>query len=112
MTSYYAMTCIYQHDTEFRCSWNLTATKANPTAEEAIDHLEAIFHENVSDTWNLDDDISSQATLNLHGLSPEDFARELVLNEKQSKIRYGVDWVIQTNWEEVDLDNWDHPCNI
>lgn len=116
MTSYYATTCFYQNETEFRCTWDLTATKENPTEEETIDHLAAMLSENDPDTWNLDEDEDedevSQTTLNLHGLSPQEFARELVLNEDEAAQRFGVTWVISTRWEEVDPDNWEHPCNL
>jgi len=111
MTAYYATTRFYQNNQEFQCSWDLTATKQDPTAEETIEHLSAILSENHAETWNLDDDDSCQSTLNLHGLSPEDFARELVQNEVESQKRFGVNWEISTKWDEVDSD-FDHPCNV
>jgi len=105
------MTRFYQNDQEFQCSWDLNATKGSPSDEETIQHLAAMLSENFAETWNLDDD-SYQSTLNLHGLSPEDFARELVLNEVESQERFGVTWQISTKWDEVDPDNWEHPCNL
>ena len=113
MTAYYATTRFYQNDQEFQCSWDLNATKGAPTDEETIQHLAAMLSENYPDTWDLDeDDDSSQTILDLHGLSPQDFARALVLNEKDAVALYGVTWVISTLWKEVDPDNWEHPCNL
>ena len=59
-----------------------------------------------------DEDEDAQATLDLQGISPEQFARELVLSEEQSAERYGVTWAISTNWAVVDAENWEHPCNL
>jgi hypothetical protein len=117
MTSFYCNTRFYQNEIEYCCSWDLTATKGDPTEEETIEHLAAILSENDPATWNLEededeDDYPSTPILNLHGLSPENFARELVLNEKESQNRFGVTWEIWTRWEEVDPDNWEHPCNL
>lgn len=117
MTAYYATTRFYQNDQEFQCCWDLTATKGDPTAEETIEHLSAMLDENFPETWGFDEDEEdedevSQTTLNLHGLSPQDFARALVLNEKDAEALYGVTWVISTLWKEVDPDNWEHPCNL
>ena len=123
MIAYYATTRFYQDDQEFECTWDLNATKENPTAEETIRHFAAIFEENFPETWNLDEveedgdneeeeDNSTPTPLNLYGLSPEDFARELVLNETESKTRYGITWAISTRWEQVDTDCWEHPCNL
>lgn len=119
MTSFYCTTYFYQNDEEFRCTWDLTATKEEPTTEETINHLAAILSENYPDTWNTDedecegeDDYSSSSVLNLHSLSPEDFAKELVMKENESKNHLGVTWEICTRWEEVDPDNWEHPCNL
>ena len=112
MTSYYATTRFYQNDQEFQCTWDLNATKCAPTDEETIQHLAAMLSENFADTWNLDEDESPQYTLNLHGLSPKDFACELVLNEVESQARFGVNWEISTQWDAVDPDNYEHPCNL
>ncbi len=121
MTSFYATTLFHQNDQEFRCTWDLTATKGNPSQEEIIHHLAAMLEENFPETWNLDEesddedadeDSQAQTTLNLHGVSPEDFARELVLNEAQAAEHFGTTWLISTKWEEVDSENWDHPCNV
>jgi len=117
MTVYYSTTRFYQNDQEFQCSWDLNATKGAPSDEETIQHLAAMLSENFAETWNLDEDDEyadqpSQTTLNLHGLSPQDFARVLVLNEKDAESLYGVTWVISTLWKEVDPDNWEHPCNL
>lgn len=113
MNSYYATTRFYQNDTEFRCSWDLTATQGDPTEEETIEHLAAMLSDNYPETWNLDeDDQTFPSVLNLHGLSPKEFARKLVLNEEESQKRLGVTWEISTRWQEVDPDNWEHPCNI
>ena len=123
MTSYYCTTCFYQNDIEFRCSWDLSATKGEPTSEETINHLAAMLDENYPETWNLleedeeddeeqDQEDSALTTLNLYGLSPQEFAQELVLHEKRAEERYGVTWVVSTNWEEADPDYWEHPCNL
>lgn len=114
MTTFYATTRFYQNDQEFQCSWDLTATKQDPTAEETIQHLAAMLSENFPETWGFDEDEDevTQTSLNLHGLSPKDFARQLVLNENESQQRFGVTWEISTRWEEVDPDNWEHPCNL
>jgi len=115
MTTYYATTRFYQNDQEFLCSWDLNATKNAPTDEETIQHLAKILTENDAETWNLDEDNEDEdypLTLDLHGLSPKDFALELVLNEKESQDHLGVFWEISTKWDEVDPDNWEHPCNL
>lgn len=120
MTSYYCTTYLYQNGVEFRCSWDITATKEDPTSEETINHLAAMLDENHPETWNLVDDCeddedagdSEPTTINLNGLSPQEFARELVLNERQAEERYGVTWVISTNWVEAIPDCWEHPCNL
>ena len=130
MTSFYATTYFYQNDQEFRCTWDLTATKEDLTIEETIHHLASMFQENYPETWNLDEegdededededeheddeesDLHMHNTLHLHGLSPEEFARELVLRQEQSADRFGVTWEISTRWDEVDPDNWEHPSN-
>jgi len=115
MTTYYATTRFYQNDQEFLCSWDLNATKDAPTDEETIQHLTKILTENDAETWNLDEDNEDEnypLTLDLHGLSPKDFALELVLNEKESQDHLGVFWEISTKWDEVDPDNWEHPFNL
>jgi len=128
MTSYYATTYFYQDDQEFRCAWDLTATKDNPTDEETISHLAAMLKENYPETWALDEDDEDEdedegedegededslpSTLNLFGLSPNEFAREIVLNEESAAERFGLTWTISTRWEEVDPDNWENPCNL
>jgi hypothetical protein len=126
MTTYYATTRFYQNGVEFQCSFDLNvASNWNPTDEETISHLASILNENVPETWGFDDedecdedcddedeDEDAQATLDLQGISPEQFARELVLSEEQSAERYGVTWAISTNWDVVDAENWEHPCNL
>jgi hypothetical protein len=122
MTTYYASTYFYQNDQEFQVDWDLTATKDDPTEEETISHLAAILEENWEETWGLEDDGdededddeegSLPSTLNLFGLSPKEFARQLVLNTQEAEERFGVTWTISTRWEEVDSDNWEHPCNL
>ena len=131
MTTYYATTRFYQNGVEFQCSFDLNvASNGNPTDEETISHLASILNENVPETWGVDDedecdedecdedcddedeDEDAQATLDLQGISPEQFARELVLSEEQSAERYGVTWAISTNWAVVDAENWEHPCNL
>ena len=127
MTSYYTTTYFCQDDQEFRVSWDLTATKDNPTDEETIAHLTRILEENEPDTWGFEyeededdeddddedeDDTSLPSTLNLFGLSPKEFAREIVLNKESAAERFGVTWTISTRWEEVNPDNWEHPCNL
>ena len=109
MTTYYATTYLYQNDQEFQCTWDLTATKENPTNEETISHLAAMLSENCEDTWNSFDDA---LLVDLCGLSPLEFAQEIVLNEKSASERFGLTWTISTRWEEVDPDNWEHPCNL
>lgn len=75
-----------------------------------------MLHENDPDTWSLDEDEdeygSLPTTLNLFGLSPEDFARQLVYHSEEANQRFGVSWEISTKWDEVDPDNWEHPCNL
>lgn len=113
MTAFYATTYFYQNNQEFRCTWDLYATKHDPSADETIQHLTAMLSENFADTWNLDEDNDSyQFALDLHGLSPEEFSRELVLNEVESQGRFGVTWKITTEWEAVDSENYEHPCNL
>lgn len=116
MTSYYATTRLYQSDQEFSCSWDLTATKGNPTNEETIQHLAAMLSENFPETWSLDEeeieDDSAPTTLNLHELCPDAFARQLVLNEQEAEELYGVTWEISTNWEEADPECWEHPSEL
>jgi hypothetical protein len=122
MTAYYAATYFQQNDQEFRCTWDLTATKDNPTDQETISHLAAMLEDNYPETWALEedcedededeDDNSLPSTLNLFGLSPNEFAREIVLNEESAAERFGLSWTISTRWEEVDPDNWEHPCNL
>jgi hypothetical protein len=114
MSVYYAATYFHQNDQEFRCTWDLTATKENPTDDETIRHLAAMLEENDPETWALDEDDEDDALpcrIDLFGLSPLEFAREIVLNEKSAAQRFGLTWTISTRWEEVDPDNWDHPCN-
>ena len=132
MTTYYATTRFYQNGVEFQCSFDFNvASNVNPTDEEIISHLASILNENVPETWGFDDEDEcdedcededededddeaefTQATLDLQGISPEQFARELVLSEEQSAERYGVTWAISTNWAVVDAENWEHPCNL
>lgn len=118
MTAYYASTYFYQNDQEFQVDWDLTATKDAPTEEETIAHLAAILEENWEETWGLEDDEdedeedSLPSTLNLFGLTATRFARELVLNPEAAEERFGLTWTISTRWEEVDPDNWEHPCNL
>ena len=110
MTAYYATTRFYQNVQEFECTWDLSATPESPSKEEAITHLSIILEENYAEIWGRDEE-EIQA-LDLHGLSPVELARELVLNEKESTNRYGVTWEISTRWEETDPDNWEHPGNL
>ena len=113
MTAFYATTYLYQNDQEFRCTWDLNVTKHDPSADETIQHLAAMLSENFAGTWNLDEDNETcQFALDLHGLSPEEFSRELVLNEVESRERFGVTWEISTQWEAVDPSNYEHPCNL
>ena len=111
MTAYYAMTYLYQNDVEYRCSWDLCCDiKGEPTDEELIAHLWDMLSENYESTWNtFDDDL----VVNLHGLSPKEFARELVLNFESAQERGLVsDYEINTNWDEVGDGDYDHPCNL
>jgi len=125
MTIFYATTRFFQDDQEFECTWDLNATKENPTEEETIRHFAEMFEENFPETWNLDEvendedneeeednDDSTPTSLNLFGLSPYDFATELVLHETESKSRFGITWAVSTRWEQVDADCWEHPCDL
>lgn len=118
MTSYYCTTYFNQNDVEFRCTWDLTATKEEPTSEEIIHHLAAMLGENHSETWNLheeeeDEDCKpSHFTVDLYGLTPEDFAKELVLNEREAEQNFGLTYIISTRWQEVCDEAYEHPCNL
>jgi hypothetical protein len=117
MTTFYAATYFHQNTQEFRCTWDLTATKEDPREDETIRHLAAMLEENDPETWALDDDEedddhSLPCRIDLFGLSPIEFASEIVKNEKSAAERFGLTWTISTCWEEVDPDNWDHPCNL
>jgi len=111
MTTFYAATRFCQDGNEFKCTWDLSATKGCPTDDDTINHLTSILEENCEDTWGRDEDEEVQE-LNLYGLSPEAFARELVLNEAKSAESFGTTWEISTKWVEVDAENWEHPCNL
>ena len=111
MTTYYAMTYIYQNDVEFRCSWDPDCDcKENPTDEELICHLSEMLSENCESTWNtFDDDL----IVDLHGLTPDQFAHELILNYENALERGLIsDYEINTRWDEVDYRDYDHPCNL
>ena len=110
MTNYYAMTYIYQDDVEFRCSWDLGCeSQGHPTDDELIAHLAQMLSENYEDTWNTFDD---ELVVNLRGLSPDDFARELVLNYENAVKDLVNSWEFCTNWVVVDPDDYDHPCDL
>ena len=110
MTNYYAMTYIYQDDVEFRCSWDLGCESVgDPTDDELIAHLDQMLRENCEDTWNTFDD---ELVVDLRGLSTEHFARQLVLNNQDACKHLVTSWEFCTNWDEVDPDDYDHPCNL
>ena len=110
MTNYYAMTYIYQDDVEFRCSWDLGCESVgDPTDDELIAHLHQMLSENCEDTWNTFDD---ELVVDLRGLSTEHFARQLVLNNEDACKHLVTSWEFCTNWDEVDPDDYDHPCNL
>jgi hypothetical protein len=116
MTTFYATTRFFQNDQQFECTWDLNVTKEDPSEKETITHLASILKENMDHeaTWGLEEDDSSclPLAIDLHGLSPEEFARELVMNTQEAEQNLGVTWEISTRWEEVDPDNWEHPCNL
>ena len=109
MNTFYATTRFYQEGKEYRCLWDLDATINAPTDDETIRHLSWILGESWKETWENDTEVQE---INLFGLSPEACARELVLNESQSAESFGTTWEICTKWEEVDAENWEHPCNL
>ena len=121
MIAYYAATYFYQNDQEFRCTWDLVATKDHPTEEETICHLASMLEENCPDTWSLhedeDEDEDEDSDLlpkriDLYGLSPQEFARHLVLNIDDAEERFGATWMISTLWVEVSPSNEYFPCNL
>ena len=110
MTNYYAKTEFSQNAEEFVCSWDLEATKNYPTVEETIAHLSYILQENTPGTWEREEE--EIQVLDLHGFTPDEFARMLVLEEEVVATLYATTWIVITKWAEVDDENWEHPCNL
>jgi hypothetical protein len=110
MTNYYAKTEFFQNSEEFVCSWDLEATKNYPTVEETITHLSYILQENNPGTWEREEE--EIQVLDLHGFTPDEFARMLVLEEEEVATLYATTWIVNTKWAEVDDENWEHPCNL
>ena len=117
MIPYYAATYFYQNDQEFRCTWDLVATKDHPTEEETICHLASMLEENCPDTWALLEDEDEDSDLlpkriDLYGLSPQEFARQLVLNIDDAEERFVTTWTISTQLIEVSPSNEYFLCHL
>ena len=97
---------------EFKCDYDLEAIFPKSTNiflaqeqynQEAIAHLTYLLEEQ---------DFDNELEVNLFGLTPEEFAKELVLKEKECVEKYGTIWSIDTEFEEADQVDWEHPCNL
>ena len=103
--AYYAKTTIQQYGntfeamTDFQC-----AVAGSPSEEETINHLVCCIEDQCFE------DVSGDASLDLKGLSPYAYASALVLNEDACKGN-GHQWVIYTNFQESDQDNWENPLS-
>ena len=95
--TFYAKVEFIQNDITFFADNNLNlADPSAPTDEETIQHLadalDACY-----------DDADEGNTLDLNGMTPEQFATELVRNEEGMKAQ-GTEWSIYTKFQEVSAE--------
>ena len=101
--------------TEFDCCADLSADPSDNSKEnrdqEAInylidliergDHESILYNEDGDEVEDENGDEVIVEEVNLFGFTVEEFAKKLVLNEKECAEKYGTTWEIKTNFDPV-----------
>lgn len=97
LKTFYAKVEFIQNGTVFYADNNLNlADPSAPTEEETVQHL-------VEALDACYDDADEGNTLDLNGMTPEQFATQLVRNEDGMKAQ-GTEWTIHTKFQEVSAE--------
>tara|TARA_B100000959_G_C14865471_1_gene576059 strand:+ start:687 stop:1076 length:390 start_codon:yes stop_codon:yes gene_type:complete len=113
--SFYATTRITQTTPEgavleFENSYDFFGIQEPFRAPDLKEHLFQLLEENYEETWERDDD----GVVKLYGLDPHEFANGLVEFRDEwadPKGKYKTTWTLSVG-ESIDVDNWEHPCNL
>ena len=104
MNSYYARLTLVENGVEYRSQHDLvTAIPNAPQTAELVDYIVT----GITDT--LEDAEGTRPAIDLRGLTPSQFAADLIANEDRWASE-GVEWDITTNFQQVDAE-WDNPLS-
>jgi hypothetical protein len=104
MNAYYARLTLVENGVEYRSQHDLVTTI--PNAPQTADLVEYIVT-GITDT--LEDSDGDRPTIDLSGLTPSQFAADLITNEDEWASR-GIEWDITTEFQPVD-EQWDNPLS-
>ena len=104
MTAYYARLTLVENGVEYRSHHDLVT--AIPNAPQTAELVEYIVT-GITDT--LEDAEGARPAIDLRGLTPSQFAADLIANEDRWSSE-GVEWDITTHFEVVD-EEWENPLS-